>query len=85
MNNKIIKVNPEDIILAFDVEEKKYCALKSHEDNETIYFAMISSVKENHFVVTSILDSELKKVIETYDKIIEFLESEDELDIKEEE
>lgn len=68
--NDLINVSIEDIILTFECDGKKYCALKNSESesDDNIYFAQISNVVENKYVLTSVLDSDRDKVISEFEK-----------------
>lgn len=83
MDNQIIKIDEKNILLTFNVGEKKYCALKDPNE-EDVYFALVSPTGEGNFVLTNVFETEMDSVVSEYDKIINFLESEDELDSEEE-
>lgn len=84
MKEDIIKVDSSEIVCCFDVNGKKYCALVDNENDEDVYFALRTKIDENNSVLTSVPDSEIDAVINEYDKLVDFFESEDELDFEEE-
>lgn len=82
--DKVIKVDNSEILFSFKVKDKTYCALVDKESKDSeVYFMLRTNIDENNCALTSILDKEIDAVVEEYNKIKDFFESEDELDIEE--
>ena len=77
-NSGIELTKKENIVDFFDVDDKKYCVLK--DDNGEMGFARISDLDEKHKLLTTVPDSDFIKVKEAYDKYVDFMNMDDELE-----
>jgi len=82
----LTKIDNNDIFLIFDVGNKRYAALKNTKiiHDEDIYFVQVIIDEKGKNIFIDIPKEDLDIVINEYEKYIDFMDSEDEIDIEEE-